>query len=919
MMWIGLLLGIVIGATQWGWRGAVVLGFLGWLGGVVVASRRSPAAPRSVVPPGPDRLGRLERSVARIEARLAQLEERIVVPSAAGASAEESAAIAQGAPVPEVAASVAPVAETVEPVAQGSPAPLAPIQPPPPPPTPTTPPRSPAQSNAAIAWLTGGNAIARVGLLILFIGFAFLLKYAADHAIFPVELRVALVAAGGIALLVVGWRLRERRRGYALGLQGAGVAVLYLTTFGALRLWHLIPPSAAFVLLALIAVFSAILAIRQDAMALAVIGAGGGFLAPVLTSTGEGNHVMLFSYYLLLNLGIGAIAFFRAWRVLNVVGFLFTFFIGLAWGMRSYQPDKFDTTEPFLVAFFLLYVAIAILYARKQAPSLKHFVDGTIVFGVPLAAFGLQAGLIHDVEFGLAFSSLAMAAMYVALSAYLRRQKSENFALLSEAFLALGIVFASAAIPLALDARWTSAAWALEGAAIVWIGVRQQRKLARAFGLLLELLAGLAYLKGYPRVTWVDDTTFLLEAPFVGALVLAAAGLWTHRLLLRSRQGITRLERGVVPFAFAWGLLWWLFAAHHEIFLHVPHEYTLNTHVMLLTATAEVLGLLALRWQWREAAWTTGLLLPLLALGAAVTVVGHSHPFANLGWFVWPIAIAVHFWILRNIESTDAARYRDWVHAGGMLVVAALGAQELHWVAGEYTSSFSAWTVASVVAVPALLVLLVSSRAADTRWPITERATAYRVGAAGVIAVGFIVWSVYANLSHDGRSDPLPYLPLLNALDLAHILAGLALVSAYLALRRTSAEEAMRRFKGLGILVGAVTFLWLNGILLRTLHHWADVPYNMAGIARSVLAQASLSVFWSVLALALMVFAARAARRGVWMAGATLMGVVVVKLFLVDLSRVTGIERIVSFIAVGVLMLVIGYFAPVPPRREQAQ
>ena len=118
-------------------------------------------------------------------------------------------------------------------------------------------------------------------------------------------------------------------------------------------------------------------------------------------------------------------------------------------------------------------------------------------------------------------------------------------------------------------------------------------------------------------------------------------------------------------------------------------------------------------------------------------------------------------------------------------------------------------------------------------------------------------------------------------------------------------------------IAGVVTFVWLNGVLLRTLHHWAGVPYNMVGVMNSVLAQAALSVFWSVLALALMVYATRSAQRALWMVGATLMGVVVVKLFLIDLSHVAGIERIVSFIAVGVLMLVIGYFSPVPPHRPE--
>ena len=121
------------------------------------------------------------------------------------------------------------------------------------------------------------------------------------------------------------------------------------------------------------------------------------------------------------------------------------------------------------------------------------------------------------------------------------------------------------------------------------------------------------------------------------------------------------------------------------------------------------------------------------------------------------------------------------------------------------------------------------------------------------------------------------------------------------------------------MVVAALAFLWLNGILLRSIHHWADVPYRFDPMMRSVIVQAALSIFWTILALALMVTATRMARRGVWMLGAALMGVVVVKLFVIDLSHVGGIERIVSFIGVGVLMLVVGWFAPVPPRHAEVR
>jgi hypothetical protein len=53
--------------------------------------------------------------------------------------------------------------------------------------------------------------------------------------VIPLELRFAFLAAGAMTLLVLGWRLRARRRIYAHLLQGGGVAGLYLTVFAATR------------------------------------------------------------------------------------------------------------------------------------------------------------------------------------------------------------------------------------------------------------------------------------------------------------------------------------------------------------------------------------------------------------------------------------------------------------------------------------------------------------------------------------------------------------------------------------------------------------------------------------------------------------------------------------------------------------
>jgi uncharacterized membrane protein len=108
-------------------------------------------------------------------------------------------------------------------------------------------------------------------------------------------------------------------------------------------------------------------------------------------------------------------------------------------------------------------------------------------------------------------------------------------------------------------------------------------------------------------------------------------------------------------------------------------------------------------------------------------------------------------------------------------------------------------------------------------------------------------------------------------------------------------------------------------MLLRLLHHYFDVPYDLAALMRSTMVQASLSIFWGLIALTGMVIGARTRERPIWFAAAALLGVVLLKMFLVDLSRTGTVARIVSFIGVGILMLIIGRFSPVPPSRREEE
>ncbi len=118
------------------------------------------------------------------------------------------------------------------------------------------------------------------------------------------------------------------------------------------------------------------------------------------------------------------------------------------------------------------------------------------------------------------------------------------------------------------------------------------------------------------------------------------------------------------------------------------------------------------------------------------------------------------------------------------------------------------------------------------------------------------------------------------------------------------------------LFLGALLFLWINFVTGRVVHHYFDISFTWHSLHRSVIFQAAISVLWGVTALGITVCATKTGKRRVWFCGAVLLGMVVLKLFTVDLSGTKTIARIISFLAVGTLMLVIGYFSPLPPKEE---
>jgi uncharacterized membrane protein len=761
----------------------------------------------------------------------------------------------------------------------------------------------------------GGNTLVRVGVLILFFGVAFLLRYLAEHTNVPIQFRLSGVACGGVALLVLGWRLRARRPGYALALQGGAIGILYLTAFAALRLYSLLPPAAGFAIFVLLAAFSALLAVLQNSQAFALLAVTGGFLAPILASTGQGSHVVLFSYYAIVNASILVIAWYKTWRPLNFAGFAFTFVISTAWGVLHYNSSLFASTEPFLVLFFALYVAIAILFSIRQPPQLRGYVDGTLVFGTPMAAFGHQSAMLHDRPMALALSAVILGVVYFLMAWVLHRQKRSSQRLLVEAFMALGVVFFTVATPLALDGRQTGATWALEAAALVWIGARQSRVLPRLLGVILQIAAGV--------LLWNDVDLFVGPAPsfaaFLARVMAAVAAVLSAVVLRKYAERLRSYEDLVSPLLFFFGIAAWVANGLLEIDRYVTDGYGRSVALVFVAATALGCSELSRRTALSLARLPALWLLPALILFAAeAPIAGVAHPAAQCGWLAWPLAFAALYVICRRHEGEPGEALASWLHAISAWLLVALLTWELHWFIDQRFGTRGSWSAVGLMLVAVSALSALPRLVERVSWPLKTHRTAYIAFAGSGIAAYVVFWSIGTNLTLTGDPYPFPYVPLLNGLDLAEVLALLVLwqFSGYLRSELFSTDEALNS-KARAVLVSALAFLWLNAALLRTLHYWAGVPFDFDAMTESTLVQTALSIFWTVLALATMLIATRRGARGMWVAGAVLLAVTIVKLFAVDLSRVGTVERIVSFIAVGLLTLVIGYFSPLPPAARE--
>ena len=280
----------------------------------------------------------------------------------------------------------------VEPVKPAAPTPAPPpvvVQPiptPMPPPAPVVPPIVPPAPACAptINWeqFMGVKLFAWLGGFALFLGMAFFVKYSVENNLISPQVRMALGFATGIGLLI-GGMVMVGRKFTVLGqtLCATGVVVLYANIFAASGYYHIIDSYPAFGLMVLVTAAAFLLAVRLDAQVVAVLGLIGGFLTPVLISTGKDNPLGLFGYIGLLNAGLIAIVARKRWSYQVLLAALGTAMLELAWADKFFRVEKAPIAMAIFLSMEALFV-IGFLFAQEKKKTDPCIVAGTFLVAV---------------------------------------------------------------------------------------------------------------------------------------------------------------------------------------------------------------------------------------------------------------------------------------------------------------------------------------------------------------------------------------------------------------------------------------------------------------------------------------------------------------------------------------------------------
>jgi uncharacterized membrane protein len=382
-----------------------------------------------------------------------------------------------------------------------------------------------------------------VGAVVMLFGAGFFVKYAFDSGWIGHLGRVIIGLLLGVALLAGGDRaIRRIYVPLGQGLIGAGLGVLYLALFAGCSLWRVVPQSVGFGAMVVVTVAGMALALLHNGIAISILATLGGFLTPILLSTGEDRRDVLFAYIMLLNLAVLGVAFWRNWIWLDLLAFAGTVVLYGGWYGKFYAASALLPAMLWLGGFYVIFLVLPFIphLRRRESAPWPHFLLalGNAVFAFVLAYLMLK----RDHRQVLGFCALGMTAAYMILGSLTRVRapldRKQFFGLVG-----MAVTFLTTAAPLHFGADGITLAWAVEGPLLLFIGYRYHYLPLRLMAFLVLCLAAVY---GLVRAWPTHDLLFTLFWNPKFATAMACPAAMAVFALVHWRSRLAEGEGGVL-------------------------------------------------------------------------------------------------------------------------------------------------------------------------------------------------------------------------------------------------------------------------------------------------------------------------------------------------------------------------------------
>lgn len=768
------------------------------------------------------------------------------------------------------------------------------------------------------------NLFNKIGAVALILGVGFFLKYAFDNNLFNpvIQIFLSFLFSGGLIFGASHFFKQNKYKIFAQGIAGAGVGISFLTIYSAYSSYQLFnyPVACIFMLITTIVAF--LQSLKYDSMATAILALIGGFVTPFIISGGNPNFLGLLTYLVFLNCLVVALIYKKSsWKIIGVLSAFITYLTYFSLHINSYNsPNEFGSMI-FLTLIWALYFVFDILKIKASAYhyDFLNIENGTLFY---LGIYSLYAKNANSIVF--ATFAIALIYLFSGIMVYFKHNKLDLY--LKQNFYAFAALFAIATNFAAVEFL-KPILFSIEAFMLLYFGTQLEKSYVQKTSAAFFAISYLTLLSNPQVYSIASAGNFtpifnIRDLAFITLIGLTILGIKIFEAAINKEE----LKGYISFYNFAWSsLLFVLLSVEiNDIMLKIGFYAASQATTDMINFNKKMIHVIV--WALYSirllAAGIKQNLKAFMIVGFTGTIIALVHlctsailyepianfiPLINLRCIASVVVISCLIY-LSNILKENENKY-EWANSIINLmpylwctILFVLLGLEINDTASRLDLCSFNWAH-SIVVGKGMLQAIAWIIYSVTLLNIGFKKNIKQIVHFSLVGTGISI--VYLFLQQSLSASPENFTPILNLRFLAFVTTAACLIFANKTLKRNEEKYDWSRS-----LQGKLPYIWALILFLLLNFEISDYfsGYNYAISGASNVKQMVLSLGWLIYSVIAMFFGILKRIKPLRKIALTVLGLTILKVFIFDLSFLDQLGRIISFMGLGVILLLLSFF-----------